>query len=175
MNPLSGRRLTTTVTMTALVVIVGLMGFFGIRAATAPLPGDASASTQTCSKDEISKKYYVRPDDLTVSVYNAGGRSGEAGRTMQQLMDRGFHPGKTANAPQGSTVHRARVYTTEKDDAGARLVARTFGKDVKVVVTDKALGPGIDVYIGPALHGLAKDAPKKAKLAKPIVSCVQVD
>lgn len=169
-----GRHLTTAVTMTVLVVVLCLMAFFGYRAATKPLPGTTSATPKQCSKSEISKQYYVRPADLTVSVYNAGAKSGAAGRTMQRLQDRGFNPGDVANAPAGVHVQRARVYTTQKHDAGAQLVARTLGKGIKVVLTSKSRGPGIDVFIGPKLGRLAAHPPTKAKLAKPIVSCVPV-
>lgn len=172
---MTGRRLTTTVTMAALVVVLCLMAYFGYRAATEPVPDASGTPAQQCSKSEITKQTYVRPGDLTVSVYNAGADSGAAGRTMQRLEDRGFHPGDVANAPKGSRVRTARVYTTDAHDTGARLVARTLGKQVKVVVTDKAMGPGIDVYVGPKLGHLAAHAPQRLKLAKPIVSCVPVD
>lgn len=174
MPPLSGRRLTTAVTMTALVVVLCLMAVFGYRAATQPLPGSATTTAARCSKNEISKQYYVRPGDVTVSVYNAGARSGAAGRLMQSLMDRGFQPGDTANAPHGVHVRRAQVHTTTPHDTAARLVARTLGKGVTVTVSKKPLGPGIDVYVGPRFRHLARHAPTRLKLAKPIVSCVPV-
>jgi hypothetical protein len=161
--------------MAALVVVLCLMAYFGYRAATQPVPDAGGTPTQQCTKSEISKQTYIRPSDLTVSVYNAGADSGAAGRTMQRLEDRGFHAGDVSNAPAGSHVRVARVYTTRANDTGAKLVARTLGKGVKVVVTDKAMGPGIDVYVGPKLGHLAKDAPRRLKLPKPIVTCVPVE
>lgn len=176
MPPLSGRRITTAATMAALVVVLCLMAVFGYRAATRPLPSaGAGTTTDQCTKDEIAKQYYVRPGDVTVSVYNAGASSGAAGRLMQSLEDRGFQPGDVANAPRGVHVRHAEVRTTKGHRTSARLVARTLGKGVKVVVTGKAAGPGIDVYVGPRFRHLARHAPKKLKLGKPIVSCVPVD
>lgn len=175
MPALSGRHITTAVTMAGLVVVLGLMAVFGYRAATQPLPGSDTSSTTQCSKDEISKQFYVRPGDVTVSVYNAGASSGAAGRLMQSLEDRGFQPGDVGNAPSGVHVRRAEVHTTKGHRTSAQLVARTLGKGTKVVVSAKQAGPGIDVYVGPRFRHLAAHAPQKLKLDKPIVSCVPVE
>lgn len=175
MPSLSGRQITTAATMAGLVVVLCLMAVFGYRAATQPLPGSDASSTSQCSKNEISKQYYVRPGDVTVSVFNAGASSGAAGRLMQSLQDRGFQPGDVANAPSRVHVRLAEVHATPAYRTSAQLVARTLGKGVKVVVPARKAGPGVDVYVGPRFRHLARHAPTKLKLPKPIVSCVPVE
>ena len=174
MNPISGRHLTTGITLAVLLLVLAGMGIWGWRHATAPIKGAQASSEQTCSPAEITKTRFVRPSDVRVSVYNAGDKSGLAGRTMNHLEGRGFQPGEVGNAPKSLHVHRAVVHTTTKNDPAAKLVARTLGKHVRVVVTKKAGGPGIDVFVGNHFKKLVKHPPKKAKLPKPVEECVQV-
>ncbi|WP_310961584.1 LytR C-terminal domain-containing protein [Nocardioides terrisoli] len=170
-----GRRITTTLTMVALIVVLGVMAVWGYRAATAPLPQRHDASTSTCSKAEISKQIYVHRKDVTVSVYNAGAPTGFARLTLQRLENLGFAPGSVGNAPTHDHVTRAQVLTTKKGDTAAKLVARTLGGHPRIKVVADELGPGIDVYVGAHMHHLDNHAPKRLKLPKPIEHCVPVD
>jgi hypothetical protein len=173
-NPVAGRHLTTGITLTVLVLVLAGMAVWGWRHATAPIKGTQASSQQTCSPAEITRTRFVRPSDVRVSVYNAGDRSGLAGRTMNHLEGRGFQPGEVGNAPKSVHVRRAVVHTTSKHDPAAKLVARTLGKHVRVVVTRKAGGPGIDVIVGNHFKKLAKHPPKKVRLPKPVEECVPV-
>jgi hypothetical protein len=173
-SPVSGRHLTTGITLLVLVLVLGGMAAWGWHHVTAPLDGSEASSKQTCSPAEITKTRFVRPPDVQVSVYNAGDKSGLAGRTMNHLEGRGFQPGEVGNAPASVHARRAVVHTTTKDDPSAKLVARTLGKHVRVVVTSKVGGPGIDVFVGNHFRKLARHAPKKIKLRKPVKECVPV-
>ena len=53
-------------------------------------------------------------------------------------------------------VKRVQVWTTLRDDDGARLVARQFGRKTKVRFTRTDLGPGVDVVVGDNFDKLAK-------------------
>ena len=170
-----GRRVTTAVTMTILVLILIGMGWLGIHEATKPLPTADEGVTQRCTKDEISTKRFIRRSEVTVSVYNAGARKGFAGLTLQRLEDKGFRAGALGNAPSDTKVRRAVVLTTKADDPAARLVAITMGRGTKVEVVEETMGPGVDVYVGPRMRLLNQRAPARLKLDKPIVDCVQVD
>lgn len=172
---MTGRRLTTALTMSGLALVLCVMAIWGYHAATRPLPEQTTSNATKCSKAEISKQYYVHRDEVTVSVYNAGARSGFARLTLQRFEDLGFAPGAVGNAPRGAEVRRATVFTTKKHDTAAKLVARTLGSRVPIKVVDQELGPGINVYIGPRLRHLNRSAPKRLKLPQPKETCVRVD
>lgn len=168
--------MTTAVVMTGSVAVVAVMAIWGIRAATAPIKTDsappASASTgPTCSPADQTVSRYVRRADVTVSVYNAGKRSGRAQATLDLLQQAGFKPGAIGNAVAGTVVPRAEVRTTAQGDVSARLVAEALGPNTKVVVVTDTYGPGVDVFIGDRFNRLDRNAPAKIKLPTPIVTC----
>jgi len=170
---------TSAITMTALGVLLIGMAWWGLEKATAPLPSHASdSSTADCSAAETSTKRYVRAEDVTVSVYNAGARDGFATLTLHRLENRGFQAGAVGNAPAdviSSPVNKARVLTTTPDDPDAKLVARNLGSGVEVEVVSEPLGPGVDVLVGKHMRQLRRGAPARLKLAEPVTSCVKVD
>jgi hypothetical protein len=169
------RRLITGATLVGLVVIVCIMAVWGFRAATAPIEDDdvtsATDDGPTCAPEDQTVTEFVRRGEVTVSVYNAGAKSGRAQETMDQLEQAGFKPGEVGNAPEGVTVERATVYTTKDDDPGAELVAKALGKKAQVVRGEDDLGPGVDVMIGPRFKRLDATAPSKIELPKPEVTC----
>lgn len=169
------RRLTTVATMAVLALILVVMAWWGVQAATKPFPGKATAVEPTCSAAEKVKTTYVRRSQVTVSVYNAGARQGFANLTLHRFEAMGFRAGEVANAPTGTTVPRAKVLTTKHNDAAAELVARALGKGTTVEVTDESFGPGIDVFVGKKLRKLDAKAPHRLKLATPVTSCVPVE
>ena len=171
---MSGRRLTTTVTLGVLLLVLAAMAFIGFRQLTAPLPGAPSAD-ETCSGAEKQVQKFVRRNQVQVSVFNAGSRKGLAGTTLDKVEQAGFRAGNSGNAPGGAKVRRAVVWTTEQNDRSARLVALAFGPRVQVRVTEKDLGPGVDVLVGDRFRGLAPKAPKRIKLPRSIETCVPVD
>ena len=93
---------------------------------------------------------------VQVSVYNAGTRAGLAQATLSKLHKRGFRNGDVGNAPSGTVVKRAQVWTTQRHDAAARLVAKQLGAGAPVRTVGKNLGPGVDVVVGNNFHQLAK-------------------
>lgn len=113
-----------------------------------------------CQPREVKAGDKVGPQEVTVSVYNAGGRSGMASKTLQSLIERGFAPGKSGNI-EADEVKWVQVWTDTRKNPAARLVARQFGKKVKVAVKEpKDLpGLGVVVVVGPGLEGLINDAP----------------
>jgi hypothetical protein len=90
-----------------------------------------------------------------VSVFNAGTRAGLADETMGVLANRGFDKGSVGNAPAGSRVRVAQIWTTRRKDAAARLVALQFGPAIKVKIKRVDLGPGVDVVVGNDFRKLA--------------------
>ncbi len=171
---MSGRKLTTAVTLVVLLVVLCAMAVYGYRAALAPLPGSASSSDETCSNSEKNVQRFLKRGEVQVSVFNAGTRKGLAGSTLDKLEASGFRAGNAGNAPGGANVHRAVVWTTESDDSSAKLVALAFGRGTRVEVTKTDLGPGIDVLVGNRFKGLDKKAPQKIRLPLPVETCIKV-
>jgi hypothetical protein len=172
----SGRRITTTVTIAVLFLVLAAMAVYGFKAATAPLPGSGSTTTKNpCSANEKQVKKFLRRGDVQVSVFNAGDRSGFAGTTLDKIEAAGFRGGNAGNAPQEARVRRAAVWTTKPDDPAARLVALALGGRTPVVVTKTDLGPGVDLIVGNRFNKLDKSAAKRVRLARAVETCIQVD
>jgi hypothetical protein len=169
----SGRRLTTGITLVLLLVVLGAMAAYGIKSALAPLPG-GSAKANSCTGTEKEIKQFLRRGEVQVSVFNAGTRSGLAGTTLDQIEAAGFLPGNAGNAPRSTEVRRAIVWTTTPNDPSAKLVALALGPGTRIEVTETDLGPGVDVLVGNKFHGLDKKAVKQIRLPKPVETCVKV-
>jgi hypothetical protein len=153
------RHVTTGVTLLVLLLILGIGAFVGLRQLFAPLPeaGDAATTkAPRCSVEALRKGQRVSTRQVEVSVYNAGTRPGLATRTMGVLTARGFRKGAVANAPRGSGVKVAQIWTTQRKDAAARLVAVQFGPSIKVKLKRTDLGPGVDVVVGDGFRRLAR-------------------
>ena len=172
---MSGRRITTAVTLAVLFVVLAGMAVYGFKAATAPLPDSGSTAKNPCSEDEKQVKKFLRRGDVQVSVFNAGSRSGFAGTTLEKIEAAGFKGGNAGNAPGDAQVRRAVVWTTKPDDPAARLVALALGGKTPIVVTEKDLGPGIDVLVGDRFNKLDKAAAQRVRLTQPVETCIQVD
>ena len=170
---MTARKLITGVTLVVAAVLLCVMAVWGYRSLTAPLGDDTDSSSDgpTCDAEHQTVTEYVRRSDVTVSVYNAGKRSGRAQATMELLEQAGFKPGEVGNAQEGVDVDKAAVYSTEADDPAAELVALALGKNVQVVRSDDELGPGVDVVIGDKFQRLNRAAPTRVKLKEPDITC----
>jgi hypothetical protein len=166
------RQTLTAVTLTVLVALLAVGAFVGWRALFSPLPdetGTAAGSEDGCA-DGVARGDRVRTRDVTVSVYNAGTRSGLAGQTQDELVARGFIPGDIGNAPDDLAIVRfVRVLAETRKDPAARLVALQFGKGTVVQAADD-LGPGVEVVVGDRFKGLVK-APRKIRADAPGSGC----
>jgi hypothetical protein len=170
----SRRRLTTGITLVVLVLVLAGMAIIGVKKALAPLPGDSTASSSSCSGTEKQVQKFLTRSEVQVSVYNAGDRSGLAGQTLDKLEAAGFKAGNSGNAPHSANVRKAVVWTTQPDDASARLVALAFGPGTRVVETATDLGPGVDVLVGNKFKALDKKSATKVRLPHPVETCVPV-
>jgi hypothetical protein len=132
------------VTLAALAVLLVLAAAWGWNAATEPLP--AKVDTPVCTTQTVDKGEKVFPQDVTVSVYNAGTREGLAGRVMQALTDDGFAEGDSGNTSAGK-VDTVQIWTTEPTNPAVRLVASHFGDHVDVERRD-GIGAGVTVVVG---------------------------
>ncbi len=159
------RHLLTAVTMLVLVALVAVGGYYGYKALFAPVGDDtvtASPGGRGCEAG-LRKGETVRTRDVTVTVLNAGSRSGLASQVQEQLVGRGFLAGTTDNAPDGTAVRFVRVLAPSRKDPAAQLVAVQFGTGTYIQRSGDDLGPGVDVIVGDRYRGLAKDAPRRLR------------
>jgi LytR cell envelope-related transcriptional attenuator len=161
----------TTLTLLGLILLLGVMAAWGWKAATKPLP--AKVDTAICVDTPVRAGDKVYPQQVTVSVYNAGRRQGLAGRTMQELKDAGFTQGNAGNAPTAK-VEKVAIWTTRPNGPDVQLVATYLGSDVKIERRD-APGVGVNVVVGDKFVALAKGeravlAAANAEICSPPVS-----
>lgn len=169
---MTGRRAVSAVTMVVLLGLLVAGAWFGWQSISAPLPGDdepAKRAKPQCDEG-FAKGDVVTTGDVTVSVYNAGSRSGLADQTLSELAARGFQRGDVGNAPtELEIVQFVRVLTESEGDPTAQLVARQFGGSTVVQVGD-SLGPGVEVIVGDRFAGLV-DAPSQIKARRAGSGC----
>ena len=167
------RHLTTTVTMLVLVGLLVLGATWGWKSLFADLPETgttAATPTPTCKPEKVEPGQKITAKQVRVSVFNGGSRSGLAGQTLDKLAERGFLTGDVGNAPSDIEVKRVQVWSTTRHDDQARLVARQFGKDVKVRHSNQDLGAGVDVIVGDDFKRLVK-APHAITVKRPQRFC----
>jgi hypothetical protein len=154
-----GRHITTGITLVVLLGILAAGAVIGAKSLFAPIGSDEATPSPTCTTKAVKKGQRIEPQQVQVSVFNAGTHAGAAQRTMSKLVKRGFRRGEVGNAPSSARVKRAQVWTRLRHDPAAVLVARQLGKGTAVERKHTNLGPGVDVVIGDDFATLAK-APK---------------
>ena len=165
------RRLSTAVTLTALIALLVIFAIVGLNSLFAPIDKTPGSTDPTCTPQQVPAGGRVKSQDVTISVYNASDRSGLASDTLTLLAERGFKLGEAGNAPAGTEVRFAQVWTSDRKSTAARLVARQFGSNT-VIKEAADLGPGVDVIVGERFSGLAADAPTSLKNRETTEVCV---
>ena len=132
---------------------------FGVQALTSDLPDDPIVENPeaTCVEREVTAGTKVFPEDVLVSVYNAGTRGGVASKIMSTLQIRGFAAGKTDNE-RDVEVSRVQVWGSPANPA-VQLVAAQFGADARITagrVSQDSSEVGVVVVIGDDFEKLAK-------------------
>ena len=133
-----------------------------------PFPGKVDAPVCVDTSYTAGDELFIQ--DVTVSVLNASGREGLAGRTMQAFEDAGFAAGQTANAPKGTAVTGvAEIWVTDADNPGAKLVRARLGK-VTVRVEPNNPAVGVTVVVGDEFDAL-RNGPPSVVLKDDAVVC----
>ncbi len=151
------RAARTTLTLVFLLAVLLAGGLYGWTRLTAPLPKAEDAPVCEDTRIEAGSKVY--PAQVTVSVFNASSRNGLAGRTIDLLKDAGFGSASEGNAPKGTNVEHAQIWTDTPDSPDVRLVRSYLGKRKTVVVPGERLGLGVVVVVGESFDKLAKGKP----------------
>ncbi|HSE71581.1 MAG TPA: LytR C-terminal domain-containing protein [Nocardioidaceae bacterium] len=167
------RELTTGITLLVLCGLVALGAVWGWRSLTAELPAaePAAEPSEVCTTKQVDAGQRLRSSQVLVSVYNGGTRSGLADSTLNALRRRGFQTGNVGNAPSDAEVRKVQVWSTQRDDLEAKLVALQFGPGTPVLFADEDLGPGVDVVVGNDFRRLAQ-AKRWIKVREPQEVCV---
>jgi hypothetical protein len=147
-----GAAARSAATLAVLLAILAVWLVWGFTQATKPFPARDAGEAPVCTNTTIPAGERVRPDDVTVSVLNAGSRQGLAGRTMQLFVDAGFGQGDSGNAPEGTEVSTAQIWTDDPTSPAVRLVAsRVAGAEI---VEQASSSAGITVVVGDQLEEL---------------------
>lgn len=161
-------RLRTAATLIVLVVIVFVAVRIGLDRVAKPFP--QSEETPICTTTDLLAGDTVEPNDVTVSVLNAGGADGLASRTLSDLGDRGFGRGQLGDAPEGARVASSQIWTSNGPTAAVRLVRSHLSGKVEIVDRE---GPsaGITVVVG-AKFSEVQDGRKKLRARDDETTCV---
>ena len=139
-------RSLATLGVLAVLLLIGVT--WGWSAVTEPLPN--SEDPPICSEVTVEAGEKIYPEQVTVSVLNAGSRQGLAGSTMQALVNKGFAKGDNANAPSRADVAGAEIWTDAPDSAAVALVRSYLAKNGKGVVVreQEPTEVGINIVVG---------------------------
>jgi len=118
--------LRTAVTLVGLSLMLFAGAAWGWAQLSKPFPG--KVEPPTCVDTVYSDGDKIYPQDVTVSVLNAGTREGLAARTMQLLVDDGFGEGDTSNAPKGTDVPYAEIWSADPGNPAVKLLRTRFGQ-----------------------------------------------
>ena len=132
----------SAITLSVLGVLLVAAALWGWSAATKPLP--AKVDTPICVQEDVPAGTKVFPEDVTVSVFNAGAREGLAGRTMALFTDSGFHEGKSGNVQPDQPVTGAAIWTDDPTSPAVLLVASRLGPETDIERRDP---PGVGVVV----------------------------
>lgn len=150
---------TAAPTLLVLLLICLAMGAWGFKTLRQGFPESPISTTSGpyCIDRPVDAGAEVYPQDVMVSVYNAGTEAGVASRTMGDLLDRGFVRGLTGNVD--SDVRFVQVWSDEPRNPAVQLVARQFGKRTKIARGNPEMGQGVVVVVGDRLKGLKRKVP----------------
>jgi hypothetical protein len=162
--------LRTGVTLALLAVVLVVGGLWGWSSFSKPFPKHGSTTTSPCLKVQVAKGDRISAGQLLVSVYNGSDRSGLADQTSSALTDQGFGVGKVGNAPKGTKVPFAQVWSTKTGDPGVKLVLSRLGPLAHVVPKHLKGAPGIVVIVGNLFQKPVKGLPS-VKVTKPTTIC----
>lgn len=136
--------LRSTATMLVLVGVLLVFAVWGWHAATAPWP--AKVDSPPCVDRTVKAGDRISPVDVTVSVLNASDREGLARLTLDALGKHHFATASQGNAPKGTDVAVAEIWTDDPKNAAAELVHSWIPGSQ--IVQHHSPSPGVTVVVG---------------------------
>ncbi len=162
------RGLKTALTLAALVALIIIGGMWGWASFTEPFP--ERAGPQPCTDTTIAAGDSLTPEKVLVDVYNASDRVGLAGRTAEELRSAGFVVGRATDAPSGTTIKVAEIWTDDPQGPEAKLLRSYLGKRAKIRNAEP-LDAGLTLVLGSKFKQVTKGK-KSLELKKDTVVCV---
>jgi hypothetical protein len=147
----------SAITLTGLLLMLVVASAWGWSQITEPFPGKSDPPICVDTTYEAGDEIY--PQNVTVSVLNASDREGLAGRTMQELVDEGFAEGNTGNAPKGTEVQVAEVWTTGSANPGIGLVKSHLGGAEVRTDTPATDAAGVVIVVGDLFESVVDGKP----------------
>jgi LytR cell envelope-related transcriptional attenuator len=157
----------TLLTLAVLAVLVMVGVTWGWAALTSPFPH--TPKQKACLTTTLQPGDHVSAPKVIVSVFNGSERVGLAERTMSEFEDQGFGPGKVGNAPKGTAVQFAQVWSMNPSDPAVRLVLSRLGPLAHVIRRHHS-GPGIIVVVGTRFEKLVPGL-ASVKVTEPTTIC----
>lgn len=142
--------LKTAITLGVLALLMLVAAVWGWAALTEPFPQDEPVAI--CEDTTVSAGSEVSRDQVVVSVFNGSKRSGLAGATSAQLVERGFVAGDVGDAPTPTVT--TEIWASDPTNPAVALVQQQFKK--AKVVTGEELGVGVVVVVGEKFKTLKK-------------------
>jgi hypothetical protein len=167
MNGSLSTHVKTLLTLGVLAVLLVVGVAWGWSAVTSPFPQKAKA--KVCVTTHLHPGDRLAPPRVTVSVFNASQRVGLADRTLAAFEAQGFGPGKVGNAPKGSVVRYAQIWTKTPHSPDVLLVRSRLGPKAHVITKDGP-GPGVTVMVGAGFDKVLRGAPS-VKVTKATTIC----
>ena len=166
MSEVGPRNVISWATLAAMGVVTLVMAVWGFNSLTAPVTKDPvdEVSSGTDGACEPGADKFLKRSGVTVSVYNAGKKTGHAQETLDLLENAGFVAGAVGDTPEGTQVPKVEVRAENPDSPAAKLVALAFGPNVPVTASDDDLGPGVVIFVGDKFKKLDSSAARKVKV-----------
>lgn len=159
--------LKTLLTLAVLSVLLLLGVTWGWSAMRSPFPHKAAA--KLCIRTSVQPGDRVSAPQVTVSVYNASTRVGLAERTMSSFENQGFGPGQVGNAPKGTSVFYAQIWTHDRKNPAVQLVISRLGPRAHILEKGTR-GPGVTVMVGTQFDKLVSGK-SSVKVTQPAHIC----
>lgn len=157
-------RTAVTLAVLSLILIYGVTR--GLDAVSEPFP--ERVEPPLCVDSAVDRGDVIRPGEVTVSVVNAGTRTGLASTTRADLEAREFARGELENIPDPD-VRSAQIWAPDGRSPAVRLVRSYLGGKVQIVQRDSGID-GITVVVGDRFPGVQKGM-RQVKVFKPSTVC----
>lgn len=158
----------TAATLAVLVAIMLIALTWGWQSLTQPLP--QSSSVLACENTSVKAGETLQREMVSVTVLNASGTSGLAGKTMEALVARGFSPSVTGDAPSGTKAKGIEIWSSDPQNPAVELVRRQF-RAATVVDRTAEEGDGVVVVVGKNPAKLKPGGPEEIKVTANATVC----
>ena len=148
-------KLRSAATMAVLAVLLLAGGGLGLVGGDRAVPG-ARTTRPPAARTRVAEGEKVYPDQVTVSVLNAGTREGLADRTMSDLVDAGLDKGELGNAPDDTKVSGVEIWAEDLKNPAVKLVESFLGQGRRSWSAASAPLPGVNVVVGEEFPGVVR-------------------